>query len=71
MILQRWKAEGGAPVHALGGITPKNAAKAREMGFDGIAFIGSVWKQPDPVRAFLDLERAWYGKEARKLKRAY
>ncbi|NBN96000.1 MAG: thiamine phosphate synthase, partial [Verrucomicrobia bacterium] len=25
VILQRWKAEGGAPVHALGGITPKNA----------------------------------------------
>jgi hypothetical protein len=41
------------------------------MGFDGIAFIGSVWKQPDQVRAFLDLERAWYGKEARKLKRTY
>ena len=58
-------------MHALGGITPKNAAQARAMGFDGIAFIGSVWKQPDPVRAFLDLERAWYGKEARKLKRKY
>ena len=29
VILQRWKSEGGAPVHALGGITPKNAAKAR------------------------------------------
>ena len=38
---------------------------------DGIAFIGSVWKQPDPVHAFLALERAWYGKEARKLKRKY
>jgi len=71
VILRRWKDEGGAPVLALGGITPKNAAKAREMGFDGIGFIGSVWKQPDPVRAFLDLERAWYGKEARKLKRSY
>jgi len=71
VILKRWKAEGGAPVMALGGITPQTAPKAREMGFDGIAFIGSVWKQPDPVRAFLDLERAWYGKEARKLKRAY
>jgi thiamine-phosphate pyrophosphorylase len=71
VILGRWKAEGGAPVMALGGITPHTAPKAREMGFDGIAFIGSVWKQPDPVRAFLDLERAWYGKEARKLKRTY
>lgn len=71
VILGRWKAEGGVPVMALGGITPRTAPKAREMGFDGIAFIGAVWKQPDPVRAFLDLERAWYGKEARKLKRTY
>lgn len=71
VIVQRWKAEGGAPIHALGGITPKNAARARELGFDGIAFIGSVWKQPDPVRAFLELERAWSGKDARKLKRKY
>ena len=66
-----WTYNHERPNMALGGITPKNAAKAREMGFDGIAFIGSVWKQPDPVRAFLDLERAWYGKEARKLKRKY
>jgi len=37
----------------------------------GSPLLASVWKQPDPVRAFLDLERAWYGKEARKLKRKY
>lgn len=71
VILQRWKAEGGAPVFALGGITPRNIAQVRTMGFDGAAFIGSVWKQPDPVKAFIDLERAWSGRSMRVLKRKY
>jgi thiamine-phosphate pyrophosphorylase len=71
VILERWKSEGGCPAYALGGITPENIGEVREMGFDGAAFIGSVWKEKDPVRAFLDLERAWSGRDARKLKRKY
>lgn len=58
-------------MYALGGVTPKNAAQARELGFDGIAFIGSVWEQPNPVRSFLEIERAWSGRSPRKLKRKY
>jgi len=66
VLLQRWRSEGGCPVYALGGVTPETAEKAREAGFDGIAFIGCVWESDDPVRTFLDLERAWLGGEARR-----
>jgi thiamine monophosphate synthase len=71
VIVERWRAQGGCPVYALGGVTPKNAAQARELGFDGIAFIGSVWEQPNPVRSFLEIEHAWTGRSPRKLKRKY
>jgi hypothetical protein len=43
----------------------------RALGFDGMAFIGSVWEHDKPVQAFLELERAWSGKDARKLKRKH
>ncbi|MES2799299.1 MAG: bifunctional hydroxymethylpyrimidine kinase/phosphomethylpyrimidine kinase [Bacteroidota bacterium] len=34
-------------VIALGGITPKNESLAVQMGFDGVAVLGSVWKKYD------------------------
>lgn len=71
VIVERWRAEGGCPVYGLGGITPQNAGHVRELGFDGMAFIGSVWESAKPVQAFLELERAWSGKDARKLKRKH
>jgi len=71
VIVERWRAEGGCPVYGLGGITPQNAAHVRALGFDGMAFIGSVWESTQPVQAFLELERAWSGKDARKLKRKH
>jgi thiamine monophosphate synthase len=66
VILQRWRSEGGCPVYALGGVTPETAAKARDLGFDGIAFVGCVWNAEDPVAVFLDIERAWLGHDARR-----
>ncbi len=71
VIVERWRAEGGCPVYGLGGITPQNTGRVRELGFDGMAFIGSVWEKDNPVHAFLELERAWSGKDARKLKRKH
>lgn len=45
-------------VVALGGITPGRVREARELGFGGVAVIGSVWGAPDPVEAFLELQAA-------------
>ncbi len=71
VIVERWKADGGCPVFALGGVTAKHVDQVRAMGFDGLAFIGAVWKHENPVRAFLEIERAWSGKTMRPLKRKY
>jgi len=32
---------------ALGGIESKNAAKAIEIGFDGVAILGAIWQETD------------------------
>ncbi|WP_069660219.1 thiamine phosphate synthase [Arcticibacter eurypsychrophilus] len=32
---------------ALGGITPANIHAIREMNFDGAAFIGTIWNEPE------------------------
>ncbi len=34
---------------ALGGITIDNYKQALDNGFDGVAFLGGVWKQPNPI----------------------
>ena len=36
-------------VIALGGITPTNARKALSLGFGGVAVLGDVWQNADPV----------------------
>lgn len=37
---------------ALGGITAENCTQAFEMGFDGIALLGSIWKSNDALSQF-------------------
>ena len=66
VILQRWRSGGGCPVYALGGILPENAARARDLGFDGLAFVGAVWDSENPVQEFLAIERAWLGRDPRR-----
>ena len=34
---------------ALGGITPENIPFCKELGFNGVALIGSVWEHANPV----------------------
>ncbi len=51
--------EHSACVIALGGINSNNAATAREMGFDGVAVLGSVWQSDDPLRAYREIQAVW------------
>lgn len=37
---------------ALGGIDETNCSKAFDMGFDGIALLGSVWNSEDKLKTF-------------------
>lgn len=65
VIAAEWRAQKDAcPLLALGGITAANLARARLMGFDGFAVVGSVWEAPDPVAAFRRLLAAWNGESA-------
>lgn len=34
---------------ALGGITPNNISNIKEVGFDGVAAMGYIWKKDDPL----------------------
>ena len=39
-------------VYALGGIRRKKMIPIAEVGFDGVALLGSIWGHSDPVKAF-------------------
>jgi thiamine-phosphate pyrophosphorylase len=46
-------------IYALGGIRKKKIKKLSEIGFNGVALLGSVWGSRDPLRAmneFLKLD---------------
>ena len=43
--------ERSSQVLALGGISLDKLATCKELGFDGVALLGSVWRKPDPVEA--------------------
>ncbi|WP_447645569.1 thiamine phosphate synthase [Nocardioides zeae] len=45
------RAAGVLPLVAIGGITPDLARAAVTAGAHGVAVIGSVWRQPDPLDA--------------------
>ncbi len=36
----------------LGGVNADNVALVRKAGFDGVALMGALWQNPDPVEAF-------------------
>lgn len=42
---------------ALGGIDETNYNKAYEMGFDGIALLGAIWKNNDGINNFKNISR--------------
>jgi thiamine-phosphate pyrophosphorylase len=51
-------AAGLLPLVAIGGIEPATARAAREAGAHGVAVIGAIWRQPDPVVAARELLEA-------------
>lgn len=43
-------------VIALGGITPETARIALDIGFGGVAVLGDVWLNENPIKRFLEYE---------------
>lgn len=41
------------PVFALGGIDASKIARAAKLGFQGVALLGAIWENEDPVQEFL------------------
>ncbi|WP_460792873.1 thiamine phosphate synthase [Nocardioides maradonensis] len=48
----------GLPVVAIGGITPRNVGPVADVGAHGVAVIGGIWREPDPVAAVRALAEA-------------
>lgn len=46
-------------VIAVGGINKDNIAKAKELGFSGVAVLGTVWEQNSPFLAFKEISTEW------------
>jgi len=58
LLAHRTTDERRTAVLALGGITAETAPQALALGFDGVAVLGAVWLNADPVRAFLEIKNA-------------
>jgi thiamine-phosphate pyrophosphorylase len=52
------EAAGVLPLVAIGGIDAARARAARSAGAHGVAVIGSIWRDPDPVQAAKELVAA-------------
>ncbi|MBM7507354.1 thiamine-phosphate pyrophosphorylase [Nocardioides salarius] len=48
-------ATGSLPLLAIGGIDAARARQARAAGAHGVAVIGALWRQPDPLHAAREL----------------
>lgn len=52
------EAAGVLPLVAIGGLSAPTAAEARAAGAHGVAVIGAIWRQPDPLAAAKELVKA-------------
>lgn len=52
------EATGVLPLIGIGGIDAQRAGGARPAGAHGVAVIGAIWRQPDPVQAARELVAA-------------
>lgn len=46
-------------VMALGGVTPDKVSFAYNLGYSGIAVLGYIWNQNNPVQAFKNIKEAY------------
>jgi len=44
---------------ALGGIDGDKIEKVKEIGFSGIALLGAIWLNKDPVRSYKKIREKW------------
>ncbi|WP_405224681.1 thiamine phosphate synthase [Dokdonia sp. Asnod1-B02] len=44
---------------ALGGIRPENVAQVKQLGYNGIAVLGSIWKAENPLASFRKMKQAF------------
>lgn len=51
-------ATGVLPLVAIGGVDPTRAGEVVTAGAHGVAVIGGIWRQPDPVAAVKELRAA-------------
>ncbi|MCU7548114.1 thiamine phosphate synthase [Chitinophagaceae bacterium LB-8] len=49
----------GTKLIAIGGIRENNLEDALQMGFHGVAILGSVWQNNDPVKSFRKIKKTW------------
>ncbi len=57
-LLARKKLESGARVLAIGGVSAARLARCKDLGFDGAAVLGAVWRERDPVAAYAGIRDA-------------
>jgi len=50
-------ARGILPLVAIGGITPGRARAVRDAGAHGVAVLGAIWREPDPLAIAKELVR--------------
>ncbi len=51
-------AAGALPLVAIGGVDAARTAEVRAAGAHGVAVIGAIWRQPDPVSAVKEIVAA-------------
>lgn len=47
------------PIIALGGVTPEYLEKTKELGYSGVAVLGYLWNQDNPLQAFKKLNETY------------
>jgi thiamine-phosphate pyrophosphorylase len=57
-ILAGKRVPGGTLVYAIGGITAEVLPHCADLGFDGVAVLGSLWTSAEPVAAYTELRES-------------